>query len=250
MKTTKKQVALITGSSRGIGAACALALAHAGYDIVINYHTRQQEAVQVSQMVQKIGRDVLSIEADIADPGAINNMVQTIVKQWGRIDVLVNNAGISAVKPFDKITVEEWDQVIKINLRGTFLCSQKVIPIMKAQRSGSLIMISSQAGQTGGFFVGAHYSVSKAGIICLTKYLAKDLAPFGIRVNCICPGIIDTEMSKSFPNKLVQELIDHVPLKGLGKADDVAQAVVFLASDTSNYITGATIPVNGGLYMP
>ena len=244
------KVALVTGASRGIGRACALRLAEAGYDVVVNYQSHQAEAAEVERRIVALGRGAMSIQADVSQPEAVDAMVRKAFQRWGRIDVLVNNAGVSAIRSFDELTVEEWDQVMNINLKSVFLCCQRVAPIMKTRRSGKIIMLSSQAGQTGGFFIGAHYAVSKAGIVCLTKYLAKTLAPFGVLVNCVAPGIIETNMSKSFPRELVLQLVNQVPLGRMGTPDDVANAVVFLASEASAYITGATIPINGGLYMP
>jgi 3-oxoacyl-[acyl-carrier protein] reductase len=193
---------------------------------------------------------VVTIQTDVARPEAVARLVAQVKHRWGRIDVLVNNAGIASVTPFQRLRVAEWDTVLAVNLRGAFLCCQRVAPIMTSQRCGSIVMIASQAGQTGGAFVGAHYAVSKAGLICLTKYLAKELASSRIRVNCVAPGIIDTDMARAFPRRALRALVQRVPLGRLGMPEEVAKAVAFLASEESAYMTGVTIPVNGGLWMP
>lgn len=243
------KVALVTGASRGIGRACALRLAQAGYDVVVNYRSHADEAAEVAREISALGRDAATVQADVSRADAVEAMMHETLARWGRIDALVNNAGSAAIRAFDDLSVDEWDRLMDVNLKSAFLCCQRVIPIMKEQRAGRIIMLASQAGQTGGYFIGAHYSVSKSGVICLTKYLAKQLAPWGILVNCVAPGIIDTEMSAAYPPELVTRLVGDVPLRRVGTPDDVAHAVVFLAGAGSAYITGATLNVNGGLYM-
>jgi NAD(P)-dependent dehydrogenase (short-subunit alcohol dehydrogenase family) len=176
-------------------------------------------------------------------------MVNSVIEVFGRIDILVNNAGILQQKPFLNITEEDWERVLDINLKGTFICIQEVFPVMQKQGSGSIINIASSGGQLGGTLA-VHYAASKAGVICLTKSLARIGSAYGIRVNCISPGLIDTEMTRDeITSAAGIEKINQIPISRPGTADEVAAAVVFLASDTASYITGQTINVNGGLYL-
>jgi 3-oxoacyl-[acyl-carrier protein] reductase len=245
-----RRVALVTGGSRGIGRACAMRLARDGFDLAINFRQADEAAEEVARAVRALGREAICLAADVADAGAVDRMVSEVVRVWGRVDVLVTNAGTSAVRAVEELDTDEWDRVLDVNLRGTFLCAQRVIPVMKTQGSGRIIMMSSQAGLSGGVFIGVHYAVSKAGVICLAKSLAKQLAPFGIRVNTVAPGIVETDMVASYPPDRLAALVASVPLGRIGTAEDVAEAVGFLASPASDYITGATLHVNGGLYMP
>jgi len=173
-------------------------------------------------------------------------MVAKTIEALGTIDILVNNAGICYQGPVADMSEETWDKVLDVNLKGPFLCAREVMPTFKQQRSGKIVNLGSQAGQVGGLVVGANYSASKAGVICLTKSLAKELAPFGVNVNCIAPGVIDTEMTQPFPR---EEMVKSIPLGNVGEPQDVADAVLFLVSQESKYITGQTISVNGGSFM-
>lgn len=247
---SKSKVALITGGSRGIGRECAIALAKRGYKIAINYFRNNELAVETQKKIDKIGVDTYCVRADISDKRQVKDIIETVLNKFDHIDVLVNNAGISEIKPIEDIDEESWDHMMDINLKGTFFCSQMVLKHMKEQRKGRIISIASQAGQTGGIFIGAHYSASKAGIICLTKTLAKIGAPFGILVNCVSPGLIETDMAVDYPENVKQNLIDSIPLGRMGQPGEVASVVAFLASEEASYITGANIPVNGGMFMP
>lgn len=247
---SNNKVALITGASRGIGRECAIALAQQGYNIAINYHSNQEQAAKTQKNVRKFGVNAFPIQADISDNGQINNMIKQTLNEFEHIDVLVNNAGVSELKAVEAIDETDWNRIMDINLKGTFFCSQQVLEHMKKRRRGRIINIASQAGQTGGYFIGAHYSASKAGVICLTKTLAKVGAPFGILVNCVSPGLIDTEMSSTYPKHLINDLTKSIPLGRVGQPKEVANVVAFLASEKAGYITGATIPVNGGMFMP
>jgi NAD(P)-dependent dehydrogenase (short-subunit alcohol dehydrogenase family) len=179
----------------------------------------------------------------------IHIMIQQALDRWGHIDILVNNAGVCPITAVDEITDEEWDFVLSVNLKGTFLCSQAVIPVMRKQGGGRIINISSVAGQAGGFAVGVHYSGSKAGILGLTKSLARVLAP-QIQVNAIAAGTTDTEMTRGWDQNAIAALVKQITMKRLGRPVDVAAMVVFLASDQASFITGQTFSVNGGLLMP
>jgi 3-oxoacyl-[acyl-carrier protein] reductase len=244
------KVALITGASRGSGRECAIALARHGYNVVINYLTNCEEAIKTQRDAQGFGITAISIQADVADKRQVDRMVGAVLDKFGQIDVLVNSAGVSEIKPIEDIDEASWNRIMDINLKGTFFCSQAVLKHMKLRRQGRIINIASQAGQTGGYFIGAHYSVSKAGIICLTKSLAKVGAAYGILVNCVSPGLIDTDMSAAYPPQLKEDLIRSIPLGRMGQPKEVASVVVFLASEEASYITGADIPVNGGMFMP
>jgi 3-oxoacyl-[acyl-carrier protein] reductase len=182
---------------------------------------------------------------DVCNRKGIKSMFCEIYEETGQIDILVNNAGIGSLSSIEEITVEEWDEVLNINLKAPFFCSQMVIPYMKQRNYGKIINIASVSGQTGGVLAGADYSASKAGVICITKSLAKYLAPYNINVNAVSPGIIDTRMA-AFHH---ENTISAIPLKRKGLPEDIANAALFLASDLSDYITGCTIPVNGGSYM-
>ena len=248
--SVNNQVALITGASRGTGRECAISLAREGYHIVINYMSNSEEANKTQQEVQSLGMRTLCIKADISNKQQVHDMIDTSLHEFGHIDVLVNNAGISEIKPIEDIDEKSWDHLMDINLKGVFLCSQTVIKHMKERGKGRIINIASQAGQTGGFFIGAHYSTSKAGVITLTKTLAKVGGPYGVLVNCISPGLIETDMVSTYPLQLKEDLIKTVPLGRIGQPQEVASVIAFLASEAASYITGANIPVNGGMFMP
>jgi acetoacetyl-CoA reductase/3-oxoacyl-[acyl-carrier protein] reductase len=190
------------------------------------------------------------VQADVTQRESVRQLISTIAEKFGRIDALVNNAGILQQKPFNTITDEDWDTMLATNLKGVFLCSQEIMPVMVRQGGGSIINISSSGGQLGGMLA-VHYAVSKAGVISLTRSLARVGAPDGIRVNCVTPGLIETEMSqKEIHSEIGQQKISReIPLRRAGLVEEVAAAVVFLASEEAAYITGQSINVNGGLYM-
>ena len=239
------EVAVVTGGGRGLGEAICLALAREGADVAV-CDINEIDGERVAHAIRQVGRKAVAIKADVSVEGQVKAMVAKTLEVLGTIDILVNNAGICYQGPVADMAVEIWDRVLDVNLKGTFLCSREVMPILKQKRTGRIITLGSVAGHVGGIAVGANYSASKAGIMCLTKSLAKELAPFGINVNCVCPGPMDTEMTSSFPK---EEMIQTIPLKKFGEPQDVADAVLFLASQQSKYITGETINVNGGLYM-
>lgn len=236
---------LITGSSRGIGAACAEAFAERGYFVIINYNTNYNAAQELSEKIaKKYNTNPIVYKCDISDSAAIKKMFEEI----GDIDVLVNNAGISQQKLFTDITDEDWKKMMSVNLDGVFYCSREAAKNMIKRKTGSIINISSMWGQTGASCE-VHYSAAKSAVIGLTKALAKELGPSNIRVNCIAPGVIDTDMMKSFDENTKQELKEETPLVRLGTPKDIADAVVFLADDKSGFITGQILGVNGGFVI-
>jgi 3-oxoacyl-[acyl-carrier protein] reductase len=242
-------VALVTGGSRGIGRACALRLADDGYDVCVTYLQGQVAAQQVARRIRSLGRRSLALQCDVAREADVKRIVGKCLRDLGRIDVLVANAGVSAIKHYEDISSQEWDRMVSVNLKGTFFCIREVARAMKRRRSGSIVVMSSQAGITGGVFIGIHYSVAKAGLICLVRHMARQLARFGVRVNCVAPGLIATEMSDRYPSELKRGMVASVPLGRIGTAEEVADAVRFIAGDAGRYITGATLHVNGGQLM-
>jgi 3-oxoacyl-[acyl-carrier protein] reductase len=245
-----RKTAIITGGGRGIGRAITLALAQRKIDVVVTYQTRRDVCEQTAADVRAAGCEALVVQADVTQRESVRRLVSTVTEKFGRIDVLVNNAGILQQKPFNTITDEDWDTMLVTNLKSVFLCSQEIMPVMARQGGGAIINISSSGGQLGGMLA-VHYAVSKAGVISLTRSLARVGAPDRIRVNCVTPGLIETEMSeKEIRSEVGQQKISReIPLRRAGLAAEVAGAVVFLATDESAYITGQSINVNGGLYM-
>lgn len=243
------RVVIITGGSRGIGEACAYKFASKGDVVIVNYLKDSNSAKIVEAEIEKLDGECVLYRADVSNSIEVKEMVEKVVSTYGKIDVLINNAGISDYISFSEITEKDWENVMKINLDSCFLCSKYVLPQMVNQKGGRVINISSLAGITGSIFNGAHYAVSKAGIISLTKCLAKQYAEYQILVNCVAPGIIQTDMIKSFNDSQNEMLLTNIPLKRFGTSDEVANVVAFLASEECSYITGATISVNGGIFM-
>lgn len=237
------QVAIVTGGGGGIGKATCLAFAREGADIVIP-EVNIANAEAAASEIQALGRKCEVIETDVSNGDSVRKMVNQTLNEFGRIDILVNNAGIFSYTRIDACTEEEWDRMMAVNLKGPFLCSQAVMETMKAQRSGRIINLGSLAGQVGGIVASAPYSASKAGVMCLTKSLARVLGEYGITVNSIAPGIAATEMAKNHPDMRAQ-----IPLGRVADASEVASAILFLASDEGRYLTGATLDVNGGIRM-
>jgi len=244
----RDRIALVTGAGRGIGRAIAIALAREGANVVVN-DVDIQLAREAADEIRVKGLKAFPIKADVSNSTEVVEMVETIIKMFDRIDILVNNAGIFSSVPLDNMTENEWDKVMNINLRGVFLCSQSVMKFMKKQRSGKIVNIASLAAKIGGIFAGANYAASKAGVICLTKSLAKQLARYGINVNAVAPGTIETEMTADWPKEVKESFLRQIPLGRFGKPEEVAETVLFLVSDGANYITGETIDVNGGILM-
>jgi 3-oxoacyl-[acyl-carrier protein] reductase len=244
------KAAIITGGGRGIGRAITLALAQKKFKVVVTYATRRDCCEQTATDVRDLGCEALVVQADVTMRESVRHLISTATDKFGTVDVLVNNAGILQQKPFNTISDEEWDTMLATNLKSVFLCSQEVMPVMMRQGGGSIINISSSGGQLGGMLA-VHYAVSKAGVIALTRSLARVGAPDGIRVNCVTPGLIETEMSQKEVHSEVgqQKIGKEIPLRRAGQVEEVATAVAFLACDEASYITGQSINVNGGLYM-
>lgn len=244
----KGRVAIVTGAARGIGRGIALALAREGAAVA----ALDLQLSLLDDLVGHVrlqGGQVLPLAVDVTRKVQIEQAVAWVVAEWGRVDILVNNAGIYEVLPIEAISEEQWDRVMAVNLKGAFLCCQAVIPAMKQQASGRIVSIASSAGKSGGTLAGAHYSVSKAGIICLTKQLARELGPYGITANAVAPGRIDTPMIRLASDEENEAFRLRTPLGRLGTPEDVAGAVVFLASDEASFITGEIVDVNGGLLI-
>jgi len=242
MEALDGKIALITGASRGIGRACALALAAAGADIAVNFLIREDQAKETLSLVEQIGKHAILAQADVSQRSDVERIVGEIEHRLGPIGILVNNAGIAIQKPFDQLTEEDWDRTLAVNLKSAFLLTRAVLPGMRARGFGRVINISSGAAQTGGV-IGPHYAASKAGLHGLTHGYASLLAKEGITVNAVAPSIIDTEMIIDHPK--VNPAI--VPVGRYGKPEEVAAVVAMVAQN--GYLTGQTIFVNGGRYM-
>jgi 3-oxoacyl-[acyl-carrier protein] reductase len=241
------KVALVTGAAQGIGKTVALLLARHGADIAVS-DVNLEKVEETAREVQALGRRSVAIRSDVSHLDDVERMVQTILEQMGKIDILVNNAGIARDKLILRMTEEDWETVLDVNLKGTFHCIKAVVRHMSKQRSGKIVNIASVSGEMGN--VGqANYSASKAGVIGLTKTIAREFAQRGINVNAIAPGYIQTPMTEALPEKAKEELKKMIPMERLGQPEDVAQAVLFLVSEASSYITGQVLNVNGGIYM-
>jgi 3-oxoacyl-[acyl-carrier protein] reductase len=245
----KGKVALITGASRGIGSACSMTLAQYGCNIALNYKSNEEAANTVSEKIRLLGSIAKLYRADVADTDEIQSMVDSIINDFGRIDILINSAGISEIISIHDIKQDNWDDMMNINLRGTFFCCQRVLKYMEKQRSGRIVNLASTAGQMGGFIVGVNYSASKAGVIGMTKSIAKYAICFGITVNCVAPGLIETDMVSTYPPEQVASLVSSIPIGRMGTPQEVANGIAFLASDAASYITGTTLYINGGTYL-
>lgn len=240
------QVALITGSSRGIGKATAIALANEGAKVVVNYARNSEAANAVVKEIIENGGEAIAVSGDVSQPEAVDNLIKTTMDKWGRIDILVNNAGITRDTLMLRMKLEQWQEVINLNLTGVFLCCKAVSKIMLKQRSGRIINISSVAGQMGNPGQ-VNYSAAKAGVIGLTKTLAKEFASRGVTVNAVAPGFIETDMTSDLK---ADDILKHIPLGRYGKPEEIAGMIKFLAGDVaSNYITGQIFNVDGGMVM-
>lgn len=239
------KTAVVTGGAGGIGAAICEALCRQGYSVIINFRHSKENAEKLAARLCECGYDAVVFGADVSRSDEADALIDFGFSYGGRLDMLVNNAGVSLRTLFDLTSDEQWRRITDINLTGVFNCSRAAVKHMLSAKNGRIINISSMWGQTGGACEVA-YSASKAGVIGLTKALAKELAPSGITVNCICPGVIDTPMMSGFSNEDKSLIAEDIPVGKFGTPEDVANAVAFLASDSSSYITGQVIGVNGG----
>ena len=242
-----ERVALVTGGAQGIGKAVALLLARNGADVVVS-DVNLEKAEETSREVEALGRQAMAIRVDVSRLDDVEGMVQTLLDRFGKIDILINNAGIARDKLILRMTEEDWDAVLAVNLKGTFNCTKAVIRHMSKQRWGKIVNIASVVGEMGNTGQ-ANYSASKAGVIGFTKTMAREFAQRGINVNAIAPGYIQTPMTDALPEKAREELKRMIPMERLGQPEDVAHAVLFLVSEASSYITGHVLNVNGGIYM-
>lgn len=242
------KVVLVTGGSRGIGRAVALACAREGANVIINYAGNAKAAQEVVEKITDMGRRALAVQADVSKSEDVERLVQESLDDFGQIDVLVNNAGITRDNLIMRMKEEDWDAVLATNLKGVFLCTKAVTKGMMKQRSGRVINMTSVVGVMGNAGQ-ANYAAAKAGVIGLTKATAKELASRGITVNAIAPGFINSEMTEVLSENVKEAMVKVIPLGKMGEAEDVAEATVFLASDSARYITGQVLHVDGGMVM-
>jgi 3-oxoacyl-[acyl-carrier protein] reductase len=247
-KILEGRVAIVTGGSRGIGRAIALELARNGADVAISYLRSEEKAREVVSQIEAMGRRALALRADVANFAEAQRMVAEVIEEFGRLDILVNNAGINRDRVIWKMTEEEWDEVIATDLKGCFNYARAVAPIFREQRYGKIINIAS-INALRGKFGQTNYSAAKAGVIGLTKALAKELGRYNVNVNAVAPGLIETDMVKKAPESVREMAIGESVLGRLGQPEDVAHLVAFLCSERSRHITGEVIKVDGGQYI-
>jgi len=248
MTDSVKRTILVTGGSRGIGRGICLAFAHADNHIFFNYSSAAEAAAQTERQVAEAGGTATGIQVNVASEKEVSEFVKRVLEETGRVDVLVNNAGITRDGLLVRMKEADWEDVLNINLKGTFLCIKAVTKSMMKQRYGRIINVSSVVGVSGNPGQ-ANYVASKAGIIGLTKGVAKELASRGITANVVAPGFIETDMTADLPDKAKEAMVNQIPLGRAGTPEDIAAAVVFLASDQAAYITGQVLHVSGGMYM-
>ena len=243
-----KKTVLITGASGGIGRAAAVAFAKAGYNVAVHYNKSREAAENLCRELEKLGSKTVPVQADISDRTAVERMFSEAKSALGAVGILVNNAGIAEQALFSDITGEMWDRMFDVNVKGTYLCTQTALPNMIHEKWGRVINISSMWGISGASCE-VHYSASKAALIGFTKALAKEVGLSGITVNCIAPGVIDTPMNGHLSQDIIEELKNGTPINRIGTPEDVAEAILFLASDRSSFITGQVLSVDGGFIL-
>ncbi len=236
---------IVTGAARGIGKGIALAFAQEGANVIVA-DIDGDDAKKSAEELGKLGTNSLYVRTDVSNSLDVKRLVDKTVQQFGRIDVLVNNAGIGKPVTIDELTEDEWDKTLAVNLKGVFVCSKAVMDVMRRQKYGRIVNIASLAGKIGGVFIGADYSASKAGVISLTKSFAKHLGKFGITVNAVSPGTVMTSMMDYWPKNMLDKILQSVVIGRFGLPDDIAQAVLFLASEKASWITGEILDVDGG----
>jgi 3-oxoacyl-[acyl-carrier protein] reductase len=243
------QVALVTGASKGFGRSTALLFAQEGADVIINYRSSREEAAKLVAEVERLGRRCLAVQADVSDEDQASRLVESAIAAFGRVDVLVNNAGVMEVKPFADQTPAAWEAMIAVNIFGPLYVTRAVLPLMIERGRGSIINLASQLGHVGGENF-AVYSGTKGFVLAYTKSLAREVGPHGIRVNAVCPGSILTDMNRSiFPPERQAQKAQELPLRHMGDPVDVAYAALYLAAEESKFMTGQCVDVNGGSTM-
>lgn len=247
MKDLSGKVAIVTGGSRGIGREIALKLARRGADVAINYRSRSGDADETARELEGMSIRSLVVQADLSDKAAARNLIRQVRDEWGRVDILINNAGITRDKAMKNLTDDDWNEVLDTNLGGVYATCSEAIKIMMEQEYGRIVNITSFVGQAGNFGQ-ANYAASKGGIIAFTKTLALEMAKHNITVNAIAPGFTETEMLAQVPPNIREKIIARVPMGRFGTPEEIARVVVFIAAD-GDYITGQQINVNGGVYM-
>jgi 3-oxoacyl-[acyl-carrier protein] reductase len=240
--------AIVTGGSLGIGTAISLKLAEFGANVALNYRKHKDEAEEVAKKIQAMDKKGLAVQADVSSFADAEKMVQTVKEEFGGLDILVNNAGINWDGVIWKMSEEQWDKVIDVNLKGYFNYIRAIAPIFREQQSGKIVNVTSINGIRGKFGQ-TNYSASKAGIIGLTKSVARELGKYGINVNSVAPGLIETEMIKNAPENVRQMALDEIVLKRIGQPEEVANVIVFLCTDLARHVTGEVIKVDGGQYI-
>jgi 3-oxoacyl-[acyl-carrier protein] reductase len=242
------RTALVTGASRGIGRAIALSFAEEGADVAVNYLSNTDLATDVVNQIRKMGRKAMLAQADVADYPDTHRMAREVLNEFGHVDILINNAGINSDHTFVKMDQASWQNVLSINLDGPFNCTKALVDQMIKEGWGRIVNITSIIGQIGNFGQ-ANYAASKAGLAAFSKSLAKELVSKGITVNCVAPGFTETEMVMAIPEKVRMKLLEQIPMKRFGRSEEVARACVYLCSKDGDYITGAELSINGGLFM-